>query len=66
MGMLLKEYEHAHAEAAHSYEGVWELLHEEVGFVGPDIMVDFELADIDGSETHLSHDMGEHAMKENE
>ena len=46
MGMMLREYEQAHAKAAHSYEGVWELLHEEVGFIGPDIMVDLELADL--------------------
>ncbi len=42
----------------------WELLHEEIGFAGIDALYDRNLIDLDGAETHLSHDMEGHEVKQ--
>lgn len=41
----------------------WELLHEEWGFLNRDEpLYDRELNDLDGQETHMSHDMKGHLV----
>ena len=42
----------------------WELLHEEEGFLDRDeLLYDRELNDLDGQETHLSHQMEGHPVQ---
>lgn len=41
----------------------WELLHEEIGFLDRDeLLYDRELIDLDGQETHLTHQMEAHPV----
>jgi hypothetical protein len=63
--MLLHEHEHKYKYAGY-IEGAWELLHEDVGFLGPELLADKELADVDGNETHLMHEMDEPVSHEME
>lgn len=65
MGMFLKEYDKYFEQLnAGHFEGAWELLHEDLGFLGPDLLVDLDLIDIDGQETHMMHQMDHPAAKE--
>ncbi len=59
---MLMEYEQKALSAAPM--GSWELLHEEVGFIGDLSLLDRKLIDLDGAETHLSHAMEGHAVQE--
>jgi len=53
MGMLWnKEMERRYSEYRHSTKA-WELLHEEAGFEDLGMMVDRNLSDLDGQETHM-------------
>ena len=62
--MLLREYaEYGKMALAEHVMGRWELLHEEVGFAGPQELYDRDLIDLDGQETHLSHAMERHEVK---
>jgi len=56
MDMLLHEHDYEYRYSGY-IEGSWEILHEDIAFVGPEVMADEELDDIDGSETHLMHEM---------
>lgn len=63
MGMLLHEHEYRYTYAGY-IEGAWELLHEDVGFMGAELLVDRKLHDVDGNETHLMHQMDHPASHE--